>query len=644
MANWFVDYEGSAGAADGTSYANRAATIEAIATPAVGDVVRIKATAAATALGSSTWTNNSSTVTIPSSLTSNITLCENAWTASTNVTATLNNAVFKQGSNSSSLAIAAAFTTGLAAYFATGTIDLSGFNQISLWVRTNLAVAAGVLQIKLCSDTAGATPVNSIDLPAIQPTNTWHAVTVDTGGALGSSIKSVALYANSDPGTVTVLLDNILACLAPSSATCITLNSIISKNTTGEGWWSPQSINGTSLTLDKAINSLPSGAAVYRGVTETVATSVRACFMKNVTAVGTLCLTPPVTGTNAGLITYSGGWNRTDMSTRVDYTFFAGRNGAGVCFGTPAAKNYLKFEYVGSVRHTNGYLITANNSFEYFDNLHVTNSNGNSAASSGCYTLGVSNFWLTACSGGVNNTLGRNSSFSNGYIQSCSPTNAGMYSDGVSETYSNINLKQTGVIFQTFFGADQKFYNCTSSGGSSTFDFPQWNGNVTCFDCSWGEATRVSSQLTGSNIMVYSEKEGGTLGTNPIYSDGLTMGYDLGNTRWFMSPTSANRNSIYPGELLVAPGIACNANALVTVSAVIQRTNTGLTGKLVLKGGQIAGVDNDVTATAAGGANVDETLTITFTPTTTGVVDIVAQAYGGTTFSFYIKSLTVYQA
>jgi hypothetical protein len=89
--------------------------------------------------------------------------------------------------------------------------------------------------------------------------------------------------------------------------------------------------------------------------------------------------------------------------------------------------------------------------------------------------------------------------------------------------------------------------------------------------------------------------------------------------------------------------VACAANSLVTVKAWMRRDNSGLTMRLVCKGGQIAGVANDVTASVTT-TNAWEEETITFTPTETGVVEITAEAWGGTTFSGWVDDLTISQA
>jgi hypothetical protein len=109
-----------------------------------------------------------------------------------------------------------------------------------------------------------------------------------------------------------------------------------------------------------------------------------------------------------------------------------------------------------------------------------------------------------------------------------------------------------------------------------------------------------------------------------------------------MQPTSISRNSFWPIPLSLAK-VACSANNLVTIKAWMRRDNAGLTMRLVCKGGQIAGVASDVVS-ALSTTNAWEEETITFTPTETGVVEITAEAWGGTTFSGWVDDMTISQA
>ena len=95
------------------------------------------------------------------------------------------------------------------------------------------------------------------------------------GGNLGSSIKSIALYADVDPGALTLQFDNILACKAGG----LNLQSLISKNPLAqrgtEGWYGIRYINGTEIGLDGYPNLGMGLYLKYGGETKTVATYAR---------------------------------------------------------------------------------------------------------------------------------------------------------------------------------------------------------------------------------------------------------------------------------------------------------------------------------------------------------------------------------
>ena len=288
------------------------------------------------------YNKTNSAVILTSAVTASIASTANgirtAWTASTNVTTSLLTTDYKAGYASDSIAIAAGFTTGLAAYFATGTINLSGYRQVSFWIKQTVGTlgAASSISLTLCSDTAGVTPVNTINIPLLGSLNQWQQVTVDTGGTLGSAIKSIGFVVNTDNAAQTFLLSNIIACKDSTAADSLTLSSLIGKN---DGkWWGIQSIDGTLVMLDQHTNALPSGTAGYHGTTESVTTwKLEPLQIGNAAATSaTNVHVVQDNGTASLPLTFRGGWDRTDMSTQTGQTWLDGRNGQGyalVCQG-----------------------------------------------------------------------------------------------------------------------------------------------------------------------------------------------------------------------------------------------------------------------------------------------------------------------
>ncbi|MFA6557647.1 MAG: hypothetical protein WCT03_14615, partial [Candidatus Obscuribacterales bacterium] len=250
MANKFVDLNGGNDANDGSTFALRKKTLSsAAAVAAAGDTIRVMGRPS-TSSSTATWTKASALVTLAAAM-NQLLYGDGAWTAAANVTATANTTAPtpKQGSNSSKLVCAAGFTTGMVAYWPTGAaLNLSTYQQLTFWVQSSVALASGALSINLCSDVAGATIVNTLTLNKALNANQWTAVTIDNGAALGTSIQSVRLTANSSLASTTISLDNISAAKSPASADCLTLNTLISPN--NAVWYPVQSINGTAVYVD----------------------------------------------------------------------------------------------------------------------------------------------------------------------------------------------------------------------------------------------------------------------------------------------------------------------------------------------------------------------------------------------------------
>jgi len=136
--------------------------------------------------------------------------CESAWTASANVTATADATVYKVGTKSAKLVIAAAFTTGLAAYYNHATTaDLTGCTEIHMWVYSTLALAAGDIEFYIDDTDACASPVENIAFPALTA-GTWTRVTltIATPAALGT-VHSWGLNVVVDKGANTIYIDEI---------------------------------------------------------------------------------------------------------------------------------------------------------------------------------------------------------------------------------------------------------------------------------------------------------------------------------------------------------------------------------------------------------------------------------------------------
>lgn len=585
-----------------------------------------------------------------------------AWTGSTNVTTSLSTANFKEHASSDSIAISAAFTTGLAAYWTLpSALNLSGYQQVSFWIRQESGTlsASGSIDLRLCSDAVGAVAVNTISIPTFVSASRWMPVTVDLATNLGSNIGSIALYVNTDNGAQTFLLNNIIACKASSAADSLSLTSLIGKNTSGETFWGIQSINGTRVMLDADTSRTPTdgtGVRGYYGTTETVITHKRETINLP-PALNSSVVAQRITdsGTNASRIIFSGGWNRTDMSTQDSETWISGQNGDGV--GLECAREFVTVEKLALVRFATALSINTVDT-NYGQNVSLVAVNNNSrgldiTAKNSFYTAdhivanGGNAVVLGVASGGYNVFNMMNASSNGGSVE------LNYLSPGDKIVCIAKNNLGAGINFSaptnTLY-AGLGLVDCiTEANGSSGIGLSSRPSFVHAKNILINDTTEVG--LSGFyTAYFFSEDHDQTPGNHKIFMDGALIStavdqrYTASGVSWKIQPTNSSLRADFRPVILSLAKVACSANNLVTIKAWMRRDNTGLTMRLVCKGGQIAGVSNDVASAMSAAANTWQEVTITFTPTVAGVVEITAEAWGGTSFSGWVDSMTISQA
>ena len=629
-------------------------------------------------------------VKLASPATRNIALCggltdKPAWTPTTNVTTSQNTGIYKEGYTSAQINIAAGFTTGKAAYYTLpATLNLSGYQQVSFWVRQtsgSLAGPAGSVYIALCSDTLGDTVVNTVNLPIIGALNQWVPFTVDVGSALGSSIQSIAFYVAVDNGAQTFLIDNIIACKAPNQADSLSLTSLISKSdgTGNEAWYAIQSINYDAVMLANLNRYSANSTTIrgYLGATETVATYKRETIkLTQVNSSTANSATINDSGTSGNLITFSGGWNRTDMSTQTGHTWYDGQNGLGRVYYS-SGYSYTALERLCGVRFwAVGQATNTSVGCRYINMYATANDYGTFYTGINHYAdliwtnNNLSNFYISNGFGIVANTVKTCANAAESCIVMVSASSCTV--NNIESTLGNTESTSTFAA-SVYFGSTNfctlnnvvsngaagyavvngSGFNTVINGGSSSNSgfggiFTD-NGSVVYLnDFTINDPTEVNANLVGS-VGVYSNRHDNTDNNSWIFFSYGTVNQQTSvvdspaTTAWRMRPTNANASAQLPIRLKLGT-VVCAASSLVTVTARMRRDNTNLTMRLVCPGGQISGVASDVTSDMTAAANTWQTVTITFTPTKAGAVDIYAYAFGGSTFSGYVCNLTASQA
>jgi len=136
--------------------------------------------------------------------------CESAWTAGGNVTASNDAAVYKVGTKSVKLAVAAGAGAGqILGYKAITSVSFAGKTIVGFWIRSSIALNAGDLKYQADDTAALASPLESIDIPAILA-NTWTKVylTLATPSA-DTAIISHGIYQVVDKGAFDLYIDDI---------------------------------------------------------------------------------------------------------------------------------------------------------------------------------------------------------------------------------------------------------------------------------------------------------------------------------------------------------------------------------------------------------------------------------------------------
>lgn len=168
------------------------------------------------------------------------------------------------------------------AYYPVSTMNLSTFQNISLWIKNSAVMAGNSLVIALCSDATGDTPVDYFDIPNMYSANRWKTYTLARrgGGNLGANINSIALYSGSTSTPLNskyIYLDQIIATITGD----LDFDTYITKN--GNPYGGYEGIYGIAgflstnhVLLDGGTNSKSTALYIgYTGVTETVQTYLR---------------------------------------------------------------------------------------------------------------------------------------------------------------------------------------------------------------------------------------------------------------------------------------------------------------------------------------------------------------------------------
>lgn len=305
-----------------------------------------------------------------------------AWTASSNVTTSIaydsshsswtQYGKWQVPTGSDEIQITSSASTGKVAYFALdSSTDLSSYQQISFYMQVvsgnkNYISTQNQLSLRLCTDTQGDTSVHTINIRnGCSQNNMWVKILEDLGTNLNSGIQSVAIYLDATiSSTITFRIQHIIASKASSSADSITLASMIGLNTTADKiWWPVCYIVDRGDHWFVVLTTWPQArgadgfgyygnymqawwSQTFSSTTIYKREQIFPHFIKELAAFDNSSSYDQLQGAagqSGNPVAISGGWNSTDMSTRVGATFI---RGSGNGYGIGYARSYYHYSYL----------------------------------------------------------------------------------------------------------------------------------------------------------------------------------------------------------------------------------------------------------------------------------------------------------
>jgi len=642
-------------------------TITYADTTASGNIFRIAKSPVPISLGiTATWTYQSKEITLASALTKTVDLAEVAWTAANSATVDLTAASTDAKEGGYCMQITAPGSPATAtkyAYYDISDDDFSSYQNLSFWLKNEVALSAGNWKVCLCSDDSGDTIVDEFEIPAVASTGRWLPLTIAKtgGGNLGASIKSVALYSSSvaPTGSKYVRIDCIIACTTGG----LSLQSLISKNSSAqggdEGWYGIQKIVGVDVQLDNDTNCKSIEGRGYSGATETVTTYKRETIKTDISGDSF-----NAQYFNTPLNEFLGGYDPV-TNLQNGETFFDGLCGRGTGLKYNGGGGYVNAcSHLSFSRYEMGvYLnLTGSLSSMIFGNLNNNSLYGIKLTWHNDTSINVRNAENNG-SHGVYLDATFNSRFTLGEISG--NTGTGLY---IASSSKGIFFNGHEWPTEDLTGRLNQFKNNGVCGVEvsthaylNKFYFGETGGNSYASILMKGENYFYDFTSDGSIIFpeyqegskIFFNHFGNSHDDNRVYIKGAysksqsSVRHTASGLAWQMSITSPDSWLIIednPFELSVAK-IAMKANKEVTANVWVKKSHaTDIDAKFVCRGGQIAGVDADVTDTKSDDTDWEQ-LTLVFTPTEDGVVEFIVTAWSAsTTESVYIDDFSCSQA
>jgi hypothetical protein len=381
-------------------------------------------------------------------------------------------------------------------------------------------------------------------------------------------------------------------------------------------------------------------------------------------------------GNSSAFLYISGGW---DLSTgtqtgqtwfRQKHGTFANRYGYGLYM---TGKSYTNFDKLNFLRYNTGIYYTSSS-----NNNTITSATCNSNNNGIYYYNGCNNNTITSatCNSNNNNGIYYYSGSSNNTITSAtcnSNSNIGIYYNGCNNntiTSATCNSNGAGVWYYTSgnntiisatcnsnsnygiyytSGSSSNILYALSTTGNTTAGIYADNASNICHSATIAESTKVNfGTAYYSDTRQYINNLGGYSYVYSNYATANSQSATAGGTgkEWKFAITNAARSTIYPFYIPIAR-VAVASSGKVTVKVYFKKSGTGIAGGLRCRANQVTWSDgsNDIKVTCPDNTNRNQ-VTLEFTPTAAGVVEIEAGAWytGSTSDTVIVDDIEITQA
>jgi len=562
------------------------------------------------------------------------------------------------------------------------------------------------IRLALCTDNTGDTIAHNVEIPGFARRG-MYPVVKDFGANLNSAIKSIALYIDADTGSHDIRITNIVACPASSNASTMTHQHIVGKNTTAEPvWWQAQYLSedhiifGQPTGVDFDYHYYVNHGTIistYGHTSETVPLyKIQPYYTHQINTTLTrdmqnryrfhVGMRDSVGVTTAGVYepspttSITGGWNTTDMSSQDSITWIYIGDRSGQFFSTADDnQSNLHFSHFGLLGASSTNLYQTRGYGVSIGTIHQGNQ------TSGLFAVSASRdgevvfdkFYI--CQASFSGLAGSGSRFDTMYNKLCHMKDIRHFGCG-SNTFGNINYYGEGFMIDNLESYGNRFImqnqyrqtstemtqiknlkakNIESTLGSNSIPAKIYNSTISFVQqeaYEWGNTHRGHSAS-----MTAFENYNGTSGDHRIFFDYGTIKSETsvrhGTTgiAWAFRPLlvfsggssrgqlTANTTKL-PLYLQIAEFYAV-ANKQVTCKAFMRRTNTGLNMRLRVNFRKsYPHVSQTYVANMSANADTWQEVTLSFTPISSGIIYINAEAFGGNSYTGYVDSISLTQA